>query len=175
MKDDTGYDPEEDILITDNPFWDCTDGAHPAWWRGCDYGIDKVIEIINDVLDGKNVDPTFSSKALTDLCSKIIMMMTGDPYEKARLMLVEAAKVPPFERFQKRVDEGQIHPDGKFNYHYPINVSKLDKITNDEEQTAVLDRINDLFDLTDEYSTHELQRLGDMEWEYETKSWEDEE
>jgi hypothetical protein len=25
----------------DNPEFDATDGAHPAWWRGCDYGYEK--------------------------------------------------------------------------------------------------------------------------------------
>jgi hypothetical protein len=25
----------------DDPFWDATDGAHPAWWRGQDYGFQK--------------------------------------------------------------------------------------------------------------------------------------
>jgi hypothetical protein len=25
--------------LTDNPEWDATEGAHPAWWRGCDHGV----------------------------------------------------------------------------------------------------------------------------------------
>jgi hypothetical protein len=46
-----GYDPELDYTATDNPFWDCTDGAHPAWWRGEEYGAKSMIRLINRWLD----------------------------------------------------------------------------------------------------------------------------
>mgnify|MGYP001572093977 CR=1 FL=1 len=36
----------------DNPFWDCTDGAHPAWWRGETRGFYAALEKINQFLDG---------------------------------------------------------------------------------------------------------------------------
>jgi hypothetical protein len=37
------YEPveAEAVALADNPELDATDGAHPAWWRGCDYGYAK--------------------------------------------------------------------------------------------------------------------------------------
>lgn len=32
---------------------DCTDFAHPAWWRGSDYGVAGACERVNEFLDGK--------------------------------------------------------------------------------------------------------------------------
>lgn len=32
--DANGYDPGLSYTIEDNPMWDGTDAAHPAWWRG---------------------------------------------------------------------------------------------------------------------------------------------
>lgn len=43
--------PVEDC---DNPEWDCTDFAHPAWWRGHDYTMDIVIKKITEILDGED-------------------------------------------------------------------------------------------------------------------------
>lgn len=37
----------------DNPEWDCTDGAHPAWWRGERYSYLKFCERVTEFLDGK--------------------------------------------------------------------------------------------------------------------------
>ncbi len=35
----------------DNPELDCTDFAHPAWWRGNDAGVASLVQIINGILD----------------------------------------------------------------------------------------------------------------------------
>lgn len=32
--------------MTDDPSLDGTDGAHPAWWRGQDAGVDKAAEVL---------------------------------------------------------------------------------------------------------------------------------
>ena len=39
-RDEYGYDPDETYVAEDNPFYDATDGAHPAWWRGQKYTIE---------------------------------------------------------------------------------------------------------------------------------------
>ena len=39
MKDEYGFDPDETYTQEDNLFWDGTNFAHPAWWRGQDDGI----------------------------------------------------------------------------------------------------------------------------------------
>ena len=49
--DEQGFDPDQDYTKVDNPFWDCTDGAHPAWWRGEEYSIKMMIKKVNEWLD----------------------------------------------------------------------------------------------------------------------------
>jgi hypothetical protein len=34
--------------------WDCTDAAHPAWWRGNDRGVEAMCEIIEKTTRGEN-------------------------------------------------------------------------------------------------------------------------
>lgn len=41
--------------LQDNPEWDATDAAHPAWWRGEEYGACQAARLITDVLSGKDV------------------------------------------------------------------------------------------------------------------------
>jgi hypothetical protein len=38
----------------DDPQWDGTDAAHPAWWRGNDRGCRFVTQLLTDALDGKD-------------------------------------------------------------------------------------------------------------------------
>ncbi len=51
VEDAQGFDPDLDYTTRDNPFWDCTDGAHPAWWRGQEYGCKAIVRIVNEWLD----------------------------------------------------------------------------------------------------------------------------
>lgn len=46
-----GLDSEQDYTAVDNPFWDCTEGAHPAWWRGEEYGVRGMVKMVNKWLD----------------------------------------------------------------------------------------------------------------------------
>ena len=62
----------------DNPEWDGTDLAHPAWWRGCDSGADSTIAIIHQMLDdiesGKERAGTFGSQKLNMLRDRLYQM-----------------------------------------------------------------------------------------------------
>lgn len=40
--------------IHDDPQWDGTDMAHPAWWRGYDDGVQGAIACIREMLDGRD-------------------------------------------------------------------------------------------------------------------------
>lgn len=44
----------EHKLIPDDPDMDCTDAAHPAWWRGHEYSAILFCELVNKILDGKD-------------------------------------------------------------------------------------------------------------------------
>lgn len=48
------YKIRDIIKMNDNPQWDCTDAAHPAWWRGEKWGVYKAAELIADILSGKD-------------------------------------------------------------------------------------------------------------------------
>ena len=46
-----GLDPDKDYTQTDNEFWDCSDGAHPAWWRGEKFGCEAMTRLMTEWLD----------------------------------------------------------------------------------------------------------------------------
>ena len=48
------YLKEIERLKKDDPQWDATDAAHPAFWRGEKYGTWEATRLIADVLSGKN-------------------------------------------------------------------------------------------------------------------------
>jgi hypothetical protein len=60
----------EAIKEADNPDWDSTDAAHPAWWRGNDAGVEAVVKIVSGILDGDKPG-THGSKTLTALVHRI--------------------------------------------------------------------------------------------------------
>ncbi len=74
--DGTEIKPEYDGL--DNPEHDGTDLAHPAWWRGCDSGVDNTIFIIHEILNnieaGKEKAGTFGSQKLNMLRDRLYQM-----------------------------------------------------------------------------------------------------
>ena len=42
------------LTMPDDPEADCTDFAHPAWWRGEKYGVREAVRKVNEILDGKD-------------------------------------------------------------------------------------------------------------------------
>jgi len=61
----------------DNPELDGTDGAHPAWWRGCDSGVESTVQAIHQILDDieNDVEPhgKYSSKKLEMLRDRLYL------------------------------------------------------------------------------------------------------
>lgn len=53
--------------LQDNPELDGTDAAHPAWWRGEEYAVERLCREINSILDGES---------LAGVC--------GEPWESTR-------------------------------------------------------------------------------------------
>ena len=43
--------------FADNEQWDCTDLAHPAWWRGNDHGFASCVSQCHRILDNLNINP----------------------------------------------------------------------------------------------------------------------
>lgn len=61
--------------MNDDPELDGTDGAHPAWWRGCDHGTAMTVSIINEILDGGYKSGRFGFTPLERLRSKLYDLM----------------------------------------------------------------------------------------------------
>jgi hypothetical protein len=59
----------------DDPEFDATDAAHPAWWRGCDYGAEMTVQAINQVMDtlesSKEFTGYFGSASLEALKNRL--------------------------------------------------------------------------------------------------------
>lgn len=49
---DQAPDTSGRATIPDFPENDVTDAAHPAWWRGCNYGTNSIIREVTKILDG---------------------------------------------------------------------------------------------------------------------------
>jgi hypothetical protein len=43
--------------LADDPQWDATEGAHPAWWRGCDHGVARERARIHAAVEGLVREP----------------------------------------------------------------------------------------------------------------------
>jgi hypothetical protein len=61
---------EKALEEKDNPAFDGTDGAHPAWWRGQDAGAKGVIKALTQVLDKGHVGK-FGSPELEALATRV--------------------------------------------------------------------------------------------------------
>lgn len=59
------------IGIPDNPGLDATDGAHPAWWRGEEYGAKSVVREMLKAFTGPRHDGKFSMPEMNELREKI--------------------------------------------------------------------------------------------------------
>lgn len=71
----------------DDPSWDGTDAAHPAWWRGNDAGVDGAVMVIEKVLSGEEPRGFVNHKRLQQLrlrvaalvSDKLLQSLENDP------------------------------------------------------------------------------------------------
>jgi hypothetical protein len=54
----------------DDPQWDGTDAAHPAWWRGNDAGVHSTVAALNRVMNGEHTG-TFGYAPLEQLANRL--------------------------------------------------------------------------------------------------------
>jgi hypothetical protein len=59
----------------DDPVFDATDFAHPAWWRGQDYGCEATCREVNAIIDGK--EPTGTSREPWEQTRKRLWSLVG--------------------------------------------------------------------------------------------------
>lgn len=73
-KDRYGYDESQTYTKWDNPFFDGTDYAHPAWIRGYDKAADDLISYLLSILDSVPPfkRPNHNDPALNELVDRLI-------------------------------------------------------------------------------------------------------
>lgn len=77
---------ESEARNVDDPQWDATDAALPAWWRGHDHGANAVIRRLRDAVDGKDDGAGVMSGELERLRRDILKLRECE----ARWKLAEA-------------------------------------------------------------------------------------
>lgn len=68
---------ESGALIRDYPELDCSDGAHPAWWRGEKYGFDECVRAVSNVLDGKDNGSGVASEPWEGVRRRLLALLDG--------------------------------------------------------------------------------------------------
>lgn len=59
----------------DDPCWDGTDAAQPAWWRGQDDGVRAVVTFVTEALDGHRRSGTFGNPELEKLKQRLYALL----------------------------------------------------------------------------------------------------
>jgi hypothetical protein len=101
-------------MVKDDPEMDDTDFAHPAWWRGFDFGFQICINHVNRILDGKATkDGTctepwqslrlrlFDVRQMLGIAEAIMQMLPGSN-QKFRMLWLQWYKIR--RDFQRRMD-----------------------------------------------------------------------
>ncbi len=61
-------------LLPDDPEWDCTDFAHPAWWRGEQHGSLMVCLKVLELIKNGDTGGKFSDPRMNEMRDKIAAM-----------------------------------------------------------------------------------------------------
>jgi hypothetical protein len=76
----------EFTLIRDYPDADCTDAAHPAWWRGHEAGTLSMISWINEKLDHPGRDEShgfFSHPIMRPFLDRLVKLRDNQTIEES--------------------------------------------------------------------------------------------
>lgn len=101
--------PEGSRMFHDDPAWDCTDAAHPAWWRGHQHTATVFCNLVEDILDGKDDGKGFNYEPWHHCRQRLLMLVRN--YEgllKAHLTL---SRLIPEEQRAKVYEEAQYKPE----------------------------------------------------------------
>lgn len=82
----------ERLRQADDPEWDCTDAAHPAWWRGQEYGAHSVVRAMNECL-GRPHNPGVMSEPLESFKRRILALR--DEVDRLRAENERLKNTPP--------------------------------------------------------------------------------
>lgn len=74
LADEYGFDASQTTLRQDNPFWDATDYAHAAWWRGCDYGCQTTANALQTIAVTGKHSGVFGGKEIEEAAQAIMTL-----------------------------------------------------------------------------------------------------
>lgn len=67
----------------DDPLWDCTDFAHPSWWRAHDYTANKFCELVNKILDDEPNSGGISSEPWESTRKRLYELVSKKKYKQS--------------------------------------------------------------------------------------------
>lgn len=89
------------MTYQDDPDFDGTDGAHPAWWRGCEHGVRTTAKIMQTWLNREDHRGVYGWSTLNDLRQQILAMKavvmaakahTFSPTDETKAQMLSALK-----------------------------------------------------------------------------------
>jgi hypothetical protein len=90
-----------ELKSLDNPDMDATDFAHPAWWRGCDHGVEKAINAVHGWLEDDYTigSGSYQYSPMQNACNQIVAL------KSERDSLIKTADIL-LDNKQKWIDHG---------------------------------------------------------------------
>lgn len=64
--------------VVDDPFYDGTDAAHPAWWRGHDHTTEVFCQLVNAILDGQDDGHGFNYEPWGYTRQRLLMLVKNE-------------------------------------------------------------------------------------------------
>lgn len=107
--DKYGFDPDKTTTTPDNEFWDATDAAHPAWWRGCDHGSTSTAHALQAIAETGEHHGTFGGQEIEAAAQKI--MTLNKKIADAKMILSQPLETK--KHFEKALIEASEILEGK--------------------------------------------------------------
>jgi hypothetical protein len=95
----------------DDPELDGTDAAHPAWWRGQQYGADAICREVNKILDGNGNESGVGHEPLESTRRRLFALLAQPARGEVSEAEVEAALAAYYASFQCGKESGVYYDE----------------------------------------------------------------
>jgi hypothetical protein len=103
----------ERLKSADNPEYDATDGASPAWWRGHDHTTKVFCALVNDILDGKDDGSGANREPWASTRKRLLgLRAEKSKWQRRAKLFHEAYKDKDFESFALGLQKMQLEAAG---------------------------------------------------------------
>jgi len=139
--------------LYDDPQWDATDAAHPAWWRGEKYSAYKVAELIANILSGKDTGEGVMNEPLETMRRSVMKLKVDRDYFKNKKNKLQ-------ERNNNQAQTIHSYRTGK-EIEKLLRHHILDKYNLEKENEHCWERVHDL----EEENARYWEEIGEIETE----------